>query len=534
MKDQGTLAVSEKTVKRLNIRVDSSLRIGSGHVSRCIAIAEEAVSLGHKVRFLFRELVGSQTKRMVSKNFEFLALHQEVKFEEQLGPVESLWPEEEQILDALLIQRLFSGNDNEILLVDHYGLGESFSAYLRRVWGSNSFYTIHDYETLNCDDFCIHPGITSPSNLASRIEEGNNSTQFLLNQSMVPLSKAVRNSKKHERSIYLREKRNELRIFVDFGNSEVENYIEQIYTALPEVAKRFPIAVTTLQPRVSGQNAKPDKTQSTGVTSPSFVKFYSQSSYLDFVKSQDLVIGAGGVSCLERLYLGIPQIVFSISDNQIELAKSLSQWNAVHLGGKLNGASPRRLSDSIIRVLENLDLLAQKAKNGQLQLDGYGAQRIAHLILGNECSELTIREVCSDDAAILFGWANDPQLRRNSISRKFIDPQEHLNWFEGVLNSPDQVVFILERGSTPLGQARFGRELDNKFVLSYSIDSVYRGSGLGKKLLSLSIAAHRATFPGSVYHATIRSDNSASRALLISLGFTVTENDHKLERLVLS
>jgi RimJ/RimL family protein N-acetyltransferase len=192
------------------------------------------------------------------------------------------------------------------------------------------------------------------------------------------------------------------------------------------------------------------------------------------------------------------------------------------------------LRNIIVGALENLDLLAQSAKRGQLQIDGYGAHRIAHLLLGNDSSELTIREIRSDDAPLLFGWANDPQLRRNSISRKVIYPQEHLNWFEDAINSPDQAVFILELGSTPVGQARFMREVDNKFVLSYSIDSVYRGTGLAKKLLSHSIEAHRAKNTAGIYHATIRSDNFASRSALTSLGFTLTETDQNIERFVLS
>ena len=520
--------------KRLNIRVDSSIRIGSGHVSRSIAIAEEAVSLGHKVRFLFRDLVGSQTEKMVSKRFEHLVLHLEVKFEEQLGPIESMWPEDEQILDAKIIQRLLSDKENEILLVDHYGLGESFSQYLRESWSSNSVYAIHDFETSSCTSFCIHPGIATPSSLASRIAEGNNGTRFLLNQSMVPLSKAVRTSNKNENLKDPPEERSELRIFIDFGTSEVQNFVDMIRSALPEVAKTFPIEVTALQPRVREQTPKLEKSEKTATPSLSYVKFESQSSYLDHVQSQDLVIGAGGVSCLERLYLGIPQIVFSISDNQIELAKSLSEWNAIQSGGMLELNSPQMLRNIIVGALENLDLLAQSAKRGQLQLDGYGAHRIAHLLLGNDSSELTIREIRSDDAPLLFGWANDPQLRRNSISHKVIYPQEHLNWFEDALNSPDQAIFILELGSTPVGQSRFMREVDNKFVLSYSIDSVYRGTGLAKKLLSLSIEAHRATNPNGVYHATIRSDNFASRAVLTSLGFILTETDQTIERFVLS
>jgi spore coat polysaccharide biosynthesis predicted glycosyltransferase SpsG/RimJ/RimL family protein N-acetyltransferase len=523
-----------KNAKRLNIRVDSSMRIGSGHVSRCIAIAEEAVSLGHEVRFLFRDLVGSKTEEMVSKRFEYLALDREVKFEEQLGSIESMWPEDEQILDARIIQQLLYDQENEILLVDHYGLGENFTQYLREGCTSTSVYFLHDFKTSNCTNSCIHPGIASPSSLASIIAEGNNETRFLLNQSMVPLSKAVRTSNKNENSKDLPGGTRESRIFIDFGTSEVENFVDMICTALPGVAKKFPISVTALQPREPEQNRKLEKSENTDVPSLSYVKFESQSSYLDFVQSQDLVIGAGGVSCLERLYLGIPQIVFSISDNQIELVKSLSDWKAIHSGGIMELNSPQMLCNLIIGALENLDLLAQSAKGGQLQIDGYGAHRIAHLLLGNESSELTIRKIRSDDAPLLFGWANDPQLRRNSISRKVIYPQEHLNWFEDALNSPDRAIFILELGPNPVGQSRFMREVDNTFVLSYSIDSVYRGTGLAKKLLSLSIEAHRAKNPAGVYHATIRSDNFASRAALTSLGFTLTETDQNIERFVLS
>lgn len=534
MNAQRNLIELEKNTKRLNIRVDSSLRIGSGHVSRCIAIAEEAVSFGHKVRFLFSDLVGSQTERMVSNHFEYLALHREVEFEAHLGPIENLWPEDEQALDAQIIQRILSGTENEILLVDHYGLGEIFMQHLREGWSSNSIYAIHDFKTSNCNSFCIHPGIASPSSLASRIAEGNSGTNFLLNQSMVPLSNAVRTSNKRETLKDLPLERSELRIFIDFGTSEVQNFVDIIHIALPEVAKDFPIEVTALQPRVREQNRKMDKSETTAAPTLSYVKFESQSSYLDHVQSQDLVIGAGGVSCLERLYLGVPQIVFSISDNQIELAKSLSDWNAIHSGGMLETNSPQMLCNIIVGALENLDLLAQSAKRGQLQLDGYGAHRIAHLLLGNDSSELTIRVIRSDDAPLLFGWANDPQLRRNSISQKVIYPQEHLNWFEDALSSPDQAIFILELGSTPVGQSRFMREVDNSFVLSYSIDSVYRGTGLAKKLLSLSIKAHRATNPCGVYHATIRSDNFASRAALTSLGFRLTKTDQNIERFVLS
>lgn len=525
-------APSESLSKRLNIRVDSSSRIGSGHVSRCIAIAEEAVSLGHSVRFLSRTLVGSQTEPAVADNFEYVELLGESKFESRLGPIEVQWPEAEQIRDAQAVNLLLSRHNSEVLLVDHYGLGETFSQHLSV--GSERLYFIHDFETANCSSECIHPGITSPIGLASKIFEGNVKAKYLLEQSLVPLSKEVRKSRSDKRSRRSREESNALRVFVDLGTSGVSSFIGTVDKALSLVAEKVSITASCLQPRRPDRNGSEHGTDGCFIPHESYFEFGSQGAYLDFVQTQDLVIGAGGVSCLERLYLGVPQIVFSISENQIRLAKSLSDWNAIHWGGPLKIDSPQELSEHLIGAIENIEQLGQIAKMGQLQIDGFGSRRIAQLLFESPPPKVTIRKSKLTDAPLLFGWANDPQLRRNSISREVVNPQEHWNWFEEALRSPDQEIYILESESMPLGQARFRRRFENEFVLSYSIDPVYRGGGLAKELLSRSVAAHKAAFPDGVYHATIRGDNPASRAALIALGFRVVENEKDFQTLVLS
>ena len=40
---------------RVSIRTDASLKIGSGHVMRCLSLAEELLKIGHEVQFICRE-----------------------------------------------------------------------------------------------------------------------------------------------------------------------------------------------------------------------------------------------------------------------------------------------------------------------------------------------------------------------------------------------------------------------------------------------------------------------------------------------
>lgn len=532
MNEQSHLGANQGKFKRLNIRVDSSLRIGSGHVSRCIAIAEQAASFGNTVRFLFRNLHGSKTERMITREFEFLELLGDIEFEKYLVQIESPWPKDQQRMDAELVQQVLSPSETEVLLVDHYGLGETFSNHLRQGAGLENLYFIHDFETPNCSNACIHPGVSSPSELRTRILKEKEGLNQLASQSLVPFSKAIHNRAADKRPIGIPNRGSGMRVLVDFGTSEVAGLIEKIDKALPVVAKKFPINVTALKPRAHNSESSTDRIDNRFIPNDSYLEFDSQSTYLDFVESQDLVIGAGGVSCLERLYLGVPQIVFGISENQIALGDALADWDAIHWSGAISEYSSNDLSQEIVSAIENIGDLVRKASIGRLQLDGYGAHRIVHLILGSPKSALRVREVNASDSALLFGWANDPQLRRNSISKEIILPEQHIRWLNNVTESSNQAIYILERASIPLGQARFKKESENEFVLSYSIDAVYRGTGLAKELLKLSIAAHTAAFPRAIYKATIRKNNPASRAVLLSVGFVISGDEIDFEQMV--
>ena len=70
---------------------------------------------------------------------------------------------------------------------------------------------------------------------------------------------------------------------------------------------------------------------------------------------------------------------------------------------------------------------------------------------------LTLRKAKEDDCDLLYRWANDPKVRKNSFNKEKIDYEEHKKWFENKLNSDKSYMFIL-KDEVPLGQIRIDIE----------------------------------------------------------------------------
>lgn len=99
---------------------------------------------------------------------------------------------------------------------------------------------------------------------------------------------------------------------------------------------------------------------------------------------------------------------------------------------------------------------------------------------------MQLRPVKLDDIELIFKWANDPLARANSINTELIKWENHVEWFNKKLNSPNetQIFIALNKFKNPIGQIRFDRE-DSKGIVAYYISEDSRGKGFGKDLLQV-------------------------------------------------
>ncbi len=96
-----------------------------------------------------------------------------------------------------------------------------------------------------------------------------------------------------------------------------------------------------------------------------------------------------------------------------------------------------------------------------------------------------LRKAVPEDVDLLFKWANDPEVRRNSFNSEPISYEDHCKWFNKLMNDPSQVQYILMSGDKPVGQIRFTLKGDEALI-GYSVAPGMRGLGYGSSMLDLA------------------------------------------------
>lgn len=99
-------------------------------------------------------------------------------------------------------------------------------------------------------------------------------------------------------------------------------------------------------------------------------------------------------------------------------------------------------------------------------------------------SKVFLRKAEKDDMDLLFKWANDPVVRSNSFNIDPIPYEDHVKWFNKMMEDETVHQFILMDDDTPVGQIRLNIDGEDAEV-GYSIDSEFRGKGYGHKILQL-------------------------------------------------
>lgn len=133
---------------------------------------------------------------------------------------------------------------------------------------------------------------------------------------------------------------------------------------------------------------------------------------------------------------------------------------------------------------------------------------------------IVVRSVTRDDAKSVFEISNDPTVRANSISTEPITWENHLKWFDSVVDNPNVQFFIAETQSGEcVGQVRFQLHED-AWIVSISLASAFRGKGLSAQILTSAMKISKI----SEFTAYVKTSNAASLNLFEKVGYTKIDN----------
>jgi spore coat polysaccharide biosynthesis predicted glycosyltransferase SpsG len=96
----------------------------------------------------------------------------------------------------------------------------------------------------------------------------------------------------------------------------------------------------------------------------------------ELMASADLSLGAGGTTTWERMFMGLPSIVVSLAENQLETCQRLARKGLIRYLGFANHVTVEDLLEALLAAAEDHDWRAQVSARGELLVDGLGVIRI--------------------------------------------------------------------------------------------------------------------------------------------------------------
>ncbi len=143
-----------------------------------------------------------------------------------------------------------------------------------------------------------------------------------------------------------------------------------------------------------------------------------------------------------------------------------------------------------------------------------------------------LRAASEADMDILFEWANEPSVRKNSFSTKEVSYGEHVNWFHKLMENPNARQYIYMYEGKKTGQIRMtvsGKTAE----IGYSVCKDKRGQGHGRSILKLICGQVKQDFPQvEELLGKVKPGNTASREAFLGAGFWEDAADRGLDYVI--
>lgn len=506
---------------RIAFRTDASLRIGTGHVMRCLTLAEALRRRGAECAFVGRELEGNLLDRARAAGFRVHPLPRPADPGPRPAPedrddpppphhpwLEASWREDAEATAAAL--RSWGAVD--WLVVDHYALDARWQERVAPCAGR--LFAIDDIADRRhaCHALLDQNLYDDPERrYVSRVPAD---ARLLLGPEFALLRPEFAAARARVRPRGGKVSR----VLVFFGGADPGNATAKALEALslPEFSSlRADVVVGAVNPHRDSLAAACAARPGTA--------FHVQASHMaELMADADLALGAGGTTSWERCCLGLPSLAASLAENQKELTATLARHGAMLDLGLGESLSPAGIAGSLRQALADPDRLAAVSRLGMALVDGGGADRVAARLLSpwRPGAPLALRPARPSDMATYFRWTNEAETRRQSYRPDPVPLADHARWFAARLEDPGTRLWVAESDGEPAGQIRFQKE-DGAAWISFSVDARHRGRGVGAYLLSEGARELRRdpAWAALPIRGAIKASNPASRKAFLKAGY---------------
>ena len=317
---------------KILIRTDASIEIGSGHLMRCLTLADQLRSEGAEVAFICRDLPGEMFDVLDNRGYRSakLSLGEVAKGAQQLDAEETIKAGKQLFPDGI-----------DWLVVDHYEFDAAWErmlrTHVRRLMVIDDLANRqHDCDLLLDQNYYRNLDRRYQGLVPEQCITLLGPSYVLLRPEFVEARQGLRS-----RDGAIR------RILVFFGGSDPTNQTKKLLEAL-KLLQRPDIETDVV---VGSANPNRNTIQALCEELPNVIFHCQVSNMSELISNADLSIGAGGAAMWERCCLGLPTITVVFAANQERTTEDVAEIGAIEYLGWSDQISIEDYSCAISRML---------------------------------------------------------------------------------------------------------------------------------------------------------------------------------------
>ncbi len=473
-------------------RCDGGARIGTGHVMRCLTLADFLAAQGWSCSFVVSEETPKAVPALSGRGYPVL-------------------------IEGTPAARACRG---DLIVVDHYGLDVTYERALRSRF--SKILVIDDLadRAHDCDFLLDQTYGRDPGDYKSLVPDHCKRLCGAEYALLRPEFAALRRE-----SLARRDAQNSKveRILISFGGADPDNVTGAALSAIMAAKMSSPPSID-IDVVAGSANLHFEALEAQAAQmAPHRVTLHRHvGDMARMMADADLAIGAGGTTSWERCCLGLPALLVEIADNQRFVAQALAQAGAVVSAGRAD--APDFGAFSVL--LSSPEKVRRMQAAAQGVCDGRGAARVLPILLPcvpDMPEEVRFRLLEPADCAQVFEWQCLPETRRYAHTPDAPSWDGHQAWFARRVSLPPDTAldFMIESPSegTPLGVLRLDRGCapGGRDEISIYLAPEAKGRGVGVATLS----ALRRLIPSGQFYAVIHPENIASRRVFEKCGFSL-------------
>ncbi|MEJ6481789.1 UDP-2,4-diacetamido-2,4,6-trideoxy-beta-L-altropyranose hydrolase [Nostoc punctiforme UO1] len=339
----------------LLIRADASTQIGTGHIMRCLALAQAWKDVGGNAIFVMATEMLSLETRLKSEGMEVIHL--------SVNPGSM-----EDAKKTVSLAHQFGVN---WVVVDGYHFGATYQEIIKNVGLKLLFIDDYGHAEYYYADVVLNQDIYAHDNLYVQREPY---TQLLLGINYALIRREFYQYQKEQRTHPVIAKK----LLVTLGGSDLNNVTLKVIHALKLLdLSKFEVSVL-----VDGNNTHYEKLQLASQDLQFPIYFHRNIQNMpDIMAWSDIAISAGGSTIWELAFMGLPSLILIMADNQASNAKKLGEMRLIYNLGEGKDIAPIEIANALNKLTLATRERAQMASLCQKLVDGQGSIRVLNQIM---------------------------------------------------------------------------------------------------------------------------------------------------------